>query len=431
MIKEKTSIKNLYLKLKANYISLLRKLKDINLKIDKSDLAFKKLLNKYIALKKRYIILHSNSSQDVKALLEKIDQEKYKIIIDQDKKILEISSQFLDNIEMTLEEFIKSIYFDLLFDRYLPQPDFNITEQGIEPFNFPVLLKNYDALVNRNIHPFSYFNVTGKILKDIKSKKFNYQLYFKDVTPEVELNYIKNTDYLLTSLSVSNDKLKEAMKTIEMQKIMLIFLTSSLIEEYNKETSDHLHRIQEITSFLAYECMKMDIIKVNDYDLRQYVKDLIFTSVFHDIGKMGIPNDILEKENSLTNGEKEIIMNHTIIGASYIQKIIDFLKEKPRFSSYLKFLQIPYEICLYHHERWDGNGYPEKLKDDQIPLSARIVGVADAYDAFRGKRRYHDQKTHEQAVNMIKEEAGKQFDPDVVQAFLKIAPLLEKIKYDN
>jgi HD-GYP domain-containing protein (c-di-GMP phosphodiesterase class II) len=428
MLREKSSIKDLYFKLKANYISLLNRLREINVRIDKSDQAFKKLLKKYIALKKRYITLHSNSSHEAKAQLEKLEQTKYNIVIDQDKKILEISNQFLENIEMTEDEFAKSFYFELLFERYLPSAD---KESEIEPFNLPVLLKNYDALVNRNIHPFSYFNVTGRIMFDRNLNLNCYDLYFSDVTADVELNYIKNTDYLLTSLSVSNNKLKEAMKTIEMHKIMLIFMTSSLIQEYNKETSDHLQRIQEITSYLANECMKMDIIRINDYDQRQYVKDLIFTSVFHDIGKMGIPNDILVKENSLTNGEKEVIMNHTIIGASYIQKIIDFLKEKPGFSSYLKFLRIPYEICLYHHERWDGNGYPEKLKDGMIPISARIVGVADAYDAFRAKRTYHESKSHQDAVNMIKEESGRQFDPDVVNAFIKIAPSLEKIKYGN
>jgi HD-GYP domain-containing protein (c-di-GMP phosphodiesterase class II) len=358
-----------------------------------------------------------------------MEEEKYQIIIDQNKKILKISRQFLDNIDMTEKEFLDSIYIDALFEKFLPAPNPLKKEEDIKPFKLPIMLKNYNLLLNKNIHPFYYFSVHGKILTDLKSKKSYYQLILKDVTPEVELNYIQNTDYLLTTLSVSNLKLQDAMKTIEMHKIMLMFLTTSLIEEYNKETSDHLQKIQEITANIANEYIKEKAAAVNDYDKEQYVKDLTFTSVFHDIGKMGIPNEILEKNRSLTDDEKNIIKDHTLIGASYIQKIIDFLKGKQDFASYLKFLQIPYEICLYHHEQWDGNGYPRNLKGKNIPLPARIVAVADSYDAIRSRRSYHNAKSHEDTVNIIKDESGTRFDPEVVSAFLKISPTLEKIKY--
>ncbi|OHD49681.1 MAG: hypothetical protein A2Y29_06925 [Spirochaetes bacterium GWE2_31_10] len=144
---------------------------------------------------------------------------------------------------------------------------------------------------------------------------------------------------------------------------------------------------------------------------------------------MGVPNYLLSKETELTSDEKKIITTHTVIGANYIKKIIDFLSADPNYSSYIHFLNIPYDICLYHHERWDGKGYPEGLAGKNIPVSARIVAVADTYDAIRGNRSYTVPRTHKEALEIIRKESGKQFDPDIVSAFVNVSDLLEDVEY--
>ncbi|MCK4796222.1 MAG: HD domain-containing protein [Spirochaetes bacterium] len=421
---------DLLLKLKKNYIILVRKFNFLKIAFKKSRLSFKRLLRNYLLLKRNYLFLGKHSTKKVRELIDEINQEKYQIIFNHNKQILKISKTFLEAIEMSVEEFAQSFYVDILFEKYLPAITTKTGHVKITPFQFPILIKNFKT-AETHLHPYMYFKVSGILFYDSKSKKYFYQLSFQDISASVELDYFQKTDTLITSLSTSNYNLNNAMKNIEMHKIMLIFLTCSLIEEYNKETSEHLISIKEITTHISNECKRMRLIKVEDYDLEEYVKDINFTSVFHDIGKMGIPAEILFKEGTLTEEEKKIMHNHSIIGARYIQKIIDFLKDKPGYSQYIKFLQIPYEICLYHHERWDGEGYPNGLKGEQIPISARIVSIADTYDAVRANRIYDVSRSHEDVIKIITNESGKQFDPDIVKAFINISPLLEQIQYDD
>ena len=120
---------------------------------------------------------------------------------------------------------------------------------------------------------------------------------------------------------------------------------------------------------------------------------------------------------------------HPVIGSEYIKKIIDEFEDDEVFSSYIDFLKIPYEICMYHHERWDGNGYPDGLKGSNIPICARIISIVDAYDAMRAQRSYNVQKSHEECIDVIISESGKQFDPEIVKAFLNIEKKFDEIQY--
>lgn len=394
----------------------------------KNRIILSRVMRQYAVLKRNYIKLRRTSTRTVKELSEKIVENKYQIVFSTRRKILNISNDFLSEIEMTKEEFSQSFYIDTLFDNYFPRPDRNKKEILIKPFHFPIMIKNY-MLEDEHIHPYVHFEFYGKVKFIQERKDFFYFINVRDISSDVELNYIQNTDSVIKSLSISNLYLQQAKKNIEVHKIMLIFLTCSLIEEYNKETSDHLRRIQEITTLISEECLKLGLIDINDYDAAEYVKDINYTSVLHDIGKMGVPNYLLSKESKLTPDEKKIITTHTTIGANYIKKIIDYLATDPNYSSYTYFLMIPYEICLYHHERWDGKGYPERLSGKNIPVSARIVSVADTYDAIRGNRAYTTPRTHEEAMSIIKKESGKQFDPDIVKALENVSEYLEEVEY--
>jgi len=131
-------------------------------------------------------------------------------------------------------------------------------------------------------------------------------------------------------------------------------------------------------------------------------------ALLHDIGKIGIPERILGKNGKLTNEEYEIIKSHPILGHNMIKHIGDFDKNGVL------------DIILYHHERYDGKGYPKGLKGDQIPLFARIVGIADTFDAMTTKRVYRDAFDIEEALNEIRKNKGTQFDSEIVDIFLSI-----------
>ena len=136
-----------------------------------------------------------------------------------------------------------------------------------------------------------------------------------------------------------------------------------------------------------------------------------FAALLHDIGKVGIPDQILTKPGELTRDEFELMKRHTTIGSRTLESVME------KYPG-VRFLEIARDIAATHHERYDGTGYPAGLKGDGIPLCGRIVALADVYDALTSKRCYKQAFNHAKARSIILEESGKQFDPDVVDAFL-------------
>ncbi|MCX8124598.1 MAG: PAS domain S-box protein [Spirochaetes bacterium] len=193
-------------------------------------------------------------------------------------------------------------------------------------------------------------------------------------------------------------------------QMVTIVSLAKLAEYRNKETGMHLERIMRYVEILAYELSHHAEYK--DYITQEYIRDIVNSCLLHDIGKVGVPDHILLKPGKLTDYEFEIMKQHTIIGAETIA-------EAERKVTGRSYLNLGKEIAFYHHERWDGSGYPKGLKGHEIPLSARIVAVADVYDALVSERPYKRAYPHEKAVKIISEKAGIYFDPVVVTAFLK------------
>jgi putative two-component system response regulator len=145
------------------------------------------------------------------------------------------------------------------------------------------------------------------------------------------------------------------------------------------------------------------------------VIDLLFKSApLHDIGKVGIPDKILLKPGKLTPEEFEIMKTHTTLGRDAIEQA------ERQLGTPVEFLKVAKEIAYSHQEKWDGSGYPEGLAGDGIPVSARLMAVADVYDALISRRVYKPAFTHERAVELISEGRGKHFDPDITDAFMEI-----------
>lgn len=203
-------------------------------------------------------------------------------------------------------------------------------------------------------------------------------------------------------------------KTEEVSQIrdVTIMAMASLAETRDKETGNHLKRTQAYIRALG---MKLrDHPRFREYLTEDYIESLYKLAPLHDIGKVGIPDAILLKQGSLTPEEFEIMKMHPLLGGNAIAAAESGLPTPNRF------LHIAREIANGHHEHWDGSGYPLGLKGDEIPVSARLMAVADVYDALISRRIYKQPLTHEESVAHIVKERGTHFDPDVTDAFLAI-----------
>lgn len=199
---------------------------------------------------------------------------------------------------------------------------------------------------------------------------------------------------------------------------------AQLAESRDPETGEHLRRMQVFSQIIA-EHLSVEGPYADQIDER-FLEDLWRSSPLHDIGKVGIPDQILLKPGQLTAGEFELMKRHTTIGA----EVLELASQKNEYGG---FLAMAIEIARHHHERIDGRGYPDGLRGDQIPLAARIVAVADVFDALTSDRVYKDAMKPNRARAIIEADSGKHFDPHVVEAFRRRFPELleEKAEIDS
>ncbi|MBI5889136.1 MAG: HD domain-containing protein [Nitrosomonadales bacterium] len=203
-------------------------------------------------------------------------------------------------------------------------------------------------------------------------------------------------------------------KTDEVSQIrdVTIMAMASLAETRDNETGNHLKRTQKYIRALALKLR--DHPRFSDFLNDDNIESLYKLAPLHDIGKVGIPDSILLKEGKLTPQEFEIMKSHPLLGGNAIAAAESGLPTPNRF------LHIAREIANGHHEKWDGSGYPLGLKGNAIPISARLMALADVFDALISRRIYKMPFTHEEAVAHILQERGTHFDPDVTDAFISI-----------
>lgn len=216
-------------------------------------------------------------------------------------------------------------------------------------------------------------------------------------------------------------KVEERTKEIEDTQDATIIGLAKLAEYRDPETGAHLERIRNYCRLIAHELGTRE--KYKGIINRKYIKLIFKSSPLHDIGKVGIPDHILLKPGKLTTEEFDIMKQHPVIGGDAIAEAEKKLKWQKA-----TFLSIGKEIAYCHHEKLDGTGYPYRLKGEEIPLSARIMALVDVYDALTSKRVYKEAWTHEAARELIIKDSGRHFDPDVVDAFLKVEDEFIKIK---
>jgi putative two-component system response regulator len=192
---------------------------------------------------------------------------------------------------------------------------------------------------------------------------------------------------------------------------------ADIVEGRDKNTGGHIERTELYTKTLIDAMMKQNVYfgELHDWNL-----DLFISSTrLHDVGKIAIPSSILNKPGSLTKEEYQTMKTHTTEGEKIINKLIQQTGD-------IELLHNAKLAVAYHHEHWDGSGYPYGLKQTEIPLQGRIVAIIDAYDALVSERPYKKPLTEEEAISVIQAESGKHFDPYIVNVFIEIKDQLKE-----
>lgn len=200
----------------------------------------------------------------------------------------------------------------------------------------------------------------------------------------------------------------------------VIFALAWLAEKRDPETGQHLIRVQNYCDVLCQWLKRHGNELHREQVTDSFISNLPSASVLHDIGKVGILDSILLKPGRLTPEEREVMQQHTILGADTLKRVAEQYPKN-------EYVVLGSEIARWHHEKWDGSGYPDGFSNTQIPLSARIVAVADVYDALRSKRCYKDALMHDEVVRTISDDAGKHFDPELIDAFLEVEGSFDQV----
>jgi putative two-component system response regulator len=262
------------------------------------------------------------------------------------------------------------------------------------------------SALNETIDRVKAFSVGGV---DYITKPFQYEEVLARVDAHLK---ISNLQCELEKHNLNLEELvKEKIKELYESQMATILALSELAESRDDDTGKHLDRVQIYCKRLAMELSKND--NYRDIINKSYIDNIFFASPMHDIGKVAIPDSILLKPGKLTFDEFEIMKTHTTLGANTLENV----RKKYPVNA---FINMGIGIAHYHHERWDGSGYPEGLSGEEIPLSARIMSIADVYDALRSKRSYKEPFSHDDSCDIIMKGSGTQFDPVIIEAFKEL-----------
>ncbi len=243
---------------------------------------------------------------------------------------------------------------------------------------------------------------------DYITKPISIPILLARVATQLQLKEAR--DQLKNQNAILEEKVAQRTKELQISQDISILAMSSLAEIRDNETGNHIRRTQYYVKYLAEQMARVD--KYADLLDSRTIELLFKSAPLHDIGKVGIPDRILHKPARLDDDEFEIMKTHAQLGADAIMEAESLLGNKE--TSFLVFAR---EITACHHEKWDGSGYPTGLKGEEIPLSARLMAVADVYDALISRRVYKPAFSHEKAVALILQGRGTHFDPDIIDIF--------------
>ena len=276
----------------------------------------------------------------------------------------------------------------------------------------------YDANLLKPLTAAEAEDIQNRI--DIATSSRMWEIFFHYAVPRMivlaAIDYMaitmtgRTSELLHTQIDLSN-KVQEQMTKRSNLQSEIIFHLADVIESRDIETGEHIKRTKRYVSILAHAMQKDDRyekILTNDY-----IQRLEEAAPLHDIGKIVVSDLILCKPGKLTDEEFEKMKIHTTKGGEIIKNILHNIDDK-------KFLNMAYDVATTHHEKWNGKGYPNGLKEEEIPLSGRIMAVADVFDALVAERVYKKPIPVEDAINIIINDAGTHFDPNIVEIFKKV-----------
>ena len=328
------------------------------------------------------------------------------------------TTQTASNGQIALQKYKK--YYEKNSEYY----DILITDINMPLMNGVELIKEIHKInIDQSVIVISAYNdssrlielinigITHFIMKPLSPTQLMSVLYqsSKLVSNQKQLiRYRKELEDLNKNL---DEKVKEQAQEIIFTQKISIEAIANMVESYDDDTGTHVKRIEQYTELIV------DRLEDTQKNNGEHRTTIPFASILHDIGKLMIPKDILTKPDRLTEEETIIIKTHAKLGGDVLKKANISFKENFDKDSYLKTAS---DIAMYHHEKWDGTGYPEGLRGEEIPKSARIVAIADVYDALRSKRVYKHGFTHDKAVEIMMHEREKSFDPDLIDIFLSV-----------
>lgn len=281
----------------------------------------------------------------------------------------------------------------------------------------PILFTSFDAMYEFERSGFASF------VYDVFPEPFDYELAYRRFQNICEIRQLKFQIYNLSQIHTKRilnqaNKLKEQSARMQTINYDLVELLVAAIESRDLESGQHIKRIRFFTKALCDEVMSA----CPEYEITKEQAEFIFyASSVHDIGKIAIPDAIMLKPGRLNQKEFEIMKTHTTRGYA----LLNMLDGIDADNQYFKYCQ---EICHYHHERWDGRGYPEGLVGDQTPISAQIVAVCDCYDALTSNRPYKSAMSHEDAVELILSGGCGEFSPKLLKCFQAVLPEFARIE---
>lgn len=338
--------------------------------------------------------------------------------------IMRIAITLYDNDTGMLKTYVDSSGGDNPLDHYETHIDNAPSLKSILEKGYPRVINKMVTMESKNSEHTKRIGRQG-YAASYTLPMFNNGVFFgfifynsneSDVFDEKTLSELDLYGHLL-SLMVINEI--SAIQTLS----AAIKTTGKMSHVRDEETGSHLDRMSRFSRLIA-----MDLAKTHGLN-DEYIEHIFMFSPLHDIGKIGIPDSILLKPGKLNEEERSVMNTHTTIGGEMIEDLIDNF-----YLRGLEHIDVLRNITLYHHEAVNGKGYPHGLNHDDIPLEARIVAVADVFDALTSKRSYKEAWSNEKAVEMLKEMAGEHLDADCVQALLnqldKVVEIQERFKED-
>ena len=236
-----------------------------------------------------------------------------------------------------------------------------------------------------------------------------YLIDFRDATEEK-----KNLELLTNYNDRLNREVAEKARNIEAIQEKLVLSMADMVENRDGNTGGHVRRTSDVVGILVREIMKYRLFPLDE----NLARDIIRTAPMHDLGKISIDSGILNKPARLTPEEYAVMKTHSTISGQMVKILLDGVEED-------SLVQTAYRLARHHHERWDGKGYPDGLVGEMIPVEARIMAVADVYDALVSKRVYKEPMSYEKAAQIMNEGMGTQFDPNMRIVFHRCRRELE------